>query len=225
MAPEAGPLFQTQAFQNGLFSIQNPAAGLVIRLLDPQPGQQILDLCSAPGGKTTAIAERFDDSGLILATDLYPGRLLTLLDNCCRLGLTSIFPIAADGNALPTSARFHRVLVDAPCSSLGILNHHPEIRWHRQESDLTHLARRQSRLLQSAAQYVCPDGLLVYSTCTLEPEENERVVESFLRNHTHFRLEPASEYLDLVCDGPYLSILPHQHHLDGAFAARLRKVA
>jgi len=215
--PYPGPLFHTDAYNNGLFTVQGPGAATVIPLLDPQPGETILDMCSAPGGKTTAIAEHMKDRGLILATDLYPGRLKTLKQNIYRLGLTSIHPIAADARHLPLKTTFDRILIDAPCSSLGILSHHPDLRWRRREADIHDLTHLQSALLSQAANHVRPGGTLVYSTCTLEPEENEQIVEAFLRNHPNFYTDHAShEY-------PYLSLLPHQTNNDGVFAARLRR--
>ena len=209
-------LFQTNAYKKGLFTVQGPGAATVIPLLDPHPGETILDMCSAPGGKTTAIAECMKDRGRILATDLYPARLKPLKQNLYRLGLTSIHPIAADARHLTLNTTFDRILVDAPCSSLGILNHHPDLRWRRRESDIHDLSHLQRTLLSRAANYLRPGGTLVYSTCTLEPEENEHIIEAFLHNHPNFYPEHAShEY-------PYLTLLPHHTNNDGVFAARLR---
>ena len=207
-----GRLFQGRAYYDGLFSVQGAGAAMVVPLLDPQPGETILDLCSAPGGKATAMAERMKNRGFILATDLYPRRLEILKQNTHRLGVTCVYPLAADARYLAVSRLFDRVLVDVPCSSLGILNHHPDLRWRK--SDIHGLARLQRALLDSAADYVCPGGVLVYSTCTLEPEENERVVEGFLSDYPGFRVTH-----------PYLQLLPHQTGNDGVFAARLHKTA
>ena len=220
---DVGPLFQTEAYRNGLFSVQSPGAGLVVPLLDPQPEERILDLCSAPGGKATAAAERMEDRGHVLALDLRPERLRTLRSTLCRLGLHSVQTAAADGCRAPIRATFHRVLVDAPCSALGILARRPEIRWRRREADIRKLSRLQQKLLGAVADRVGPNGILVYSTCTIEPEENERIVEAFLNRRPDFRLEPASDLLGPSLAGPYLQILPHRHGGDGAFAARLRR--
>ncbi len=213
-APHVGSLFQTRAYRDGLFSIQGPGAAKVVPLLDPRPGETILDLCSAPGGKTTAIAERMKNRGFILATDIYPPRLKTLKQNSHRLGITCISPLAADARHLALNRLFDRVLLDAPCSALGILSHHPDLRWHRRASDIYALAQLQRALLTRAANLVRPGGILVYSTCTLEPEENERVVESLLRHQPHLRVTH-----------PYLQFLPHQTGNDGVFAARLKRIA
>ena len=205
-----GHLFRSRAYCAGLFSVQGAGAAMVVPLLDPQPGEAILDLCSAPGGKTTAMAEQMKNRGFILATDIYPRRLEVLKKNTHRLGVTCVYPLAADARYLAVNRLFDRVLVDAPCSSLGILNHHPDLRWRK--CDIRGLARLQRTLLQRAADYVRPGGVLVYSTCTLEPEENERVIEGFLCDHPGFRVTH-----------PYLQLLPHQTGNDGVFAARLKR--
>ena len=205
-----GHLFQSGAYCDGLFSVQGTGAAMVVPLLDPQPGEAVLDLCSAPGGKAIAMAERMKNRGFILATDLYPRRLEMLKKNTHRLGVTCVYPLAADARYLAVNRLFDRVLVDAPCSSLGILSHHPDLRWRK--FDIRGLSRLQRALIERAADYVCPGGVLVYSTCTLEPEENERVVEDFLSDHSDFRITH-----------PHLQLLPHQTGNDGVFAARLKR--
>lgn len=221
---KAGPLFQTNSYREGHFSVQSPGAGLVIQLLDPRPGERILDLCSAPGGKTTATAELMKDRGQILALDIKPDRLHYLRQNILRLGLQSIHPVVADGSQAPTKDTFHRVLLDAPCSALGLLARRPEIRWRRKKTDLLSLSCLQEKLLVSAADRVISSGILVYSTCSIEPEENEWIIENFLNYRTDFRLESASDFLDSSLAGPYLKILPQHHGYDGTFAARLRRI-
>ncbi len=205
-----GHLFQSRAYCDGLFSVQGTGAAMVVPLLDPQPGEAVLDLCSAPGGKAIAMAERMKNRGFILATDLYPRRLKMLKKNTHRLGFACVYPLAADARYLAVNRLFDRVLVDAPCSSLGILSHHPDLRWRK--FDIRGLSRLQRALIERAADYVCPGGVLVYSTCTLEPEENERVVEDFLSDHSDFRITH-----------PHLQLLPHQTGNDGVFAVRLKR--
>ncbi len=205
-----GHLFQSRAYCDGLFSVQGTGAAMVVPLLDPQPGEAVLDLCSAPGGKAIAMAERMKNRGFILATDLYPRRLEMLKKNTHRLGVACVYPLAADARYLAVNRLFDRVLVDAPCSSLGILSHHPDLRWRK--FDIRGLSRLQRALIERAADYVCPGGVLVYSTCTLEPEENERVVEDFLSDHSDFRITH-----------PHLQLLPHQTGNDGVFAVRLKR--
>jgi 16S rRNA (cytosine967-C5)-methyltransferase len=220
---EANSLFRTQAYTDGLFSVHGPGAGLVVRLLDPRPGDTLLDICSAPGGKCSASAERMGDRGTILALDIHTGRLRTLRESLDRLGLKAVRPVAADGRWPPTSLLFDRVLLDVPCSSLGVLSRHPELKWRRQETDLDQLAAMQQELLSAAAEVVAPGGAIVYSTCSMEPEENETVVETFLSHRNDFEIEPARAYLTEGVRGPYLQILPHEHGCDAAFAARLRR--
>ncbi len=220
--PRPRELFRTQAFCDGLFSVQGPGAAWVIPLLDPQRGDQVLDVCSAPGGKTTAAAEWMHNEGRVVAVDLYAGRQKIVCQNLQRLGLHGIRVIVADVHHLPMCEKFDRVLVDAPCSALGILNHHPDVRWRRKETDLGELAVLQAAILKQSAQHVKPGGVLVYSTCTLEPEENEGVVTTFLADHRDFDVEPVSNFLPFG-EGAYLHLTPHTHGTDGVFAVRLRR--
>ncbi len=223
IVPKVGALFRTQAFSSGWFSVQGEGAGLVVACLDPRPGERILDLCSAPGGKATAAAEKMKQRGLVLAVDLHAGRLRRLRQNLGRLRQTAVVPVIADGRLLPTRPAFHRVLVDAPCSAIGVLSHHPERRWTLEESDLPGLIDRQLELIKAAADQVLPGGVLVYSTCSLEPEENEGVVEAFLDARADFRLDSAPDLLNPDVSGPYLQTLPQRHGCDGAFAARFER--
>jgi 16S rRNA (cytosine967-C5)-methyltransferase len=216
-------LFQTKAFQNGRFFVQGVGAASVTDLLCPREEEIILDMCSAPGGKTTSMAEKMKDTGTIIAVDLYPARLKTVSQNAQRLQITNIRALAGDANHLPTTHRFDRILLDAPCSTLGILNHHPDMRWHRQMQDIHSLSCQQQTLLTRAATYLKPNGILVYSTCTLEPEENENIIETFLSNHPQFQLDPAQNHLPFI-KGDYLRLLPHEYTYDGVFAARLKKI-
>lgn len=220
---DAGPLFETQAYHNGLFSVQSPGAGLVVQLLAPVAGETVLDVCSAPGGKAVVASERVGERGHVVALDLRSGRLRTLRKSVDRLGLLNISPVASDILHAPVSVQFSRVLVDAPCSSLGILSRHPELKWRRTESDLVKMADIQLRLLSAAARHVRPGGTLVYSTCTTEPEENDGVVKSFLAAQSEFRLQPAGRFLRVGVTGPYLHVLPHVSRVDGAFAARFER--
>ncbi|MBT5831968.1 MAG: 16S rRNA (cytosine(967)-C(5))-methyltransferase RsmB [Candidatus Latescibacteria bacterium] len=220
--PHPSGLFQTKTFQKGLFSVQGVGAASVIDLLAPQPNETILDMCSAPGGKTTAIAEKMQNTGTITAVDLYANRLKIVRQNAKRLHITNIHTLTADANQLPTAQKFDRILLDAPCSTLGILNHHPDMRWHRYLQDIRTLAKQQQSLLTHAATHLKPNGTIVYSTCTLEPEENEHIIQTFLTNHPQFHLDPATSHLSFA-QNDYLHLLPHQYTHDGTFAARLQK--
>lgn len=204
------------SFREGGFYLQDPSTLMAVHLLDPRPGQRILDLCAAPGGKTLAIAERLREGGTVVAHDAHPGRLDLIRENVRRLGagaLVSVIDHIADGVAAAgvgsdSVPRFDSVLVDAPCSNTGVLRRRVELRWRLRPDEITRLAMEQVRLLGTAARLVRPGGVLVYSTCSLEPEENDRVVERFLAQHPGW-VETARR-----------SLHPSIDSVDGAFAAR-----
>jgi 16S rRNA (cytosine967-C5)-methyltransferase len=185
----AGSLF-AEFITAGKVYVQDEASQLVALQLDVQPGQRVLDLCAAPGSKTTQIADLSLDSAVIVAADLHEHRLRTLVSAAEMQGLRSIHCVALDG-LLPlpfAEGTFDRVLVDAPCSGPGTLRRNPEIRWRISPADIEDLARRQKQLLFNAARVVRPGGRLIYSTCSVEPDENEDVVKTFLENNETFRL-------------------------------------
>ncbi|HXG50132.1 MAG TPA: 16S rRNA (cytosine(967)-C(5))-methyltransferase RsmB [candidate division Zixibacteria bacterium] len=224
------PPDQLPGFDEGLFFVQGEASQLIGFLLDPRPGERILDACAAPGGKTTHIAELIEDRGTVVAADLSAAGLERVRRNARRLRLTSIRTVCCDMTAgLPEAERepYDRILVDAPCSGLGTLRSHPEIKWNRAPADIARLSRTQRKILKCSAGYLRTGGVLVYSTCTLARPENEDVVEGFLRQHPEFVLEEAAGYLPekarALVRGPYFLALPHRHDTDGFFAARMRK--
>lgn len=214
-------------FREGLCQVQGEASQLVSFLLDVQPGTRLLDVCAAPGGKATHLAELLGDRGEVIATDISARGLEKLHDNASRLGLESIRAYESDASrGLPEApASFDRVLVDAPCSGLGTLRSHPEIKWRRSGRDIRRLSRLQRKILGHTAPLLKPAGILVYATCTLSAAENERVVESFLSINENFRLGEAGSYLPgsarHMVSGPYFQALPHEHDTDGFFAAVL----
>jgi len=218
-------------FHEGSFQVQGEASQLVAYLLDPQPGERILDACAAPGGKTTQIAELMDDRGEVVATDVSAKGLKRLQENATRLRLESIRAFQADLSkplSRSLSQPFDRILIDAPCSGFGTLRSHPEIKWNRGEADIKRLSELQEKILVNAASNLKPGGVLVYSTCTLIDDENERVVKTFLQQQKEFVLDGATAYLpqparSLVRDN-YFMALPHKHNTDGFFAARMRKL-
>jgi 16S rRNA (cytosine967-C5)-methyltransferase len=220
-------------YGSGLFQVQGEASQLVGFLLRPQPGERILDACAAPGGKATHIAELMRDNGEITAADISAAGLEKITANARRLGLNAIKTLAADfDRSLPpnlAAQRFDRVLVDAPCSGLGTLRSHPEIKWQRSAKDVSRLGELQRRILQRAATLLKPGGALVYSTCTLTCEENENVIDEFLASDHAFVLDEAAEYLPeqarSLSKGRYFLALPQRHNTDGFFAARMRKVS
>lgn len=206
--------------------VQNPGAGLVVQLLDPQPGETVIDLFAAPGGKAMAIAERVGPSGQVLAVDKSEKRLERVSENKLRLGLDQILPVVADVTNLG-ERQAERVLADVPCSALGTLPKNPEVRWTKTPADITRLARSQRIWLTAASTHVAPGGVLIYSTCTISPHENEEVVASFLSEHPEFTLEPAGQWLNsrYVTPAGYLSTRPPEDGLDGVFAARMRRAS
>ncbi len=219
-------------FNDGLVQVQGEASQLVGFLLSPQRGEHILDVCAAPGGKTTHIAELMGDAGQVLATDKSARGIRRIQKSSARLGLQSIRTECVDMSrelTAPIHERFDRILVDAPCSGLGTLRAHPEIKWQRSESDLARLSRLQSQILNRVADYLKSGGVLLYSTCTLNHVENAAVVEDFLKRHKEFELQDPAGYLPAqakpLTQGHYFLALPHRHNTDGFFAARMRKVA
>jgi len=216
-------------FREGLCQVQGEASQLVGFLAGPEPGMRVLDACAAPGGKTTHMAELMEDRGEVVACDISERGLGKLADNARRLDLHCIRAHAGDAaRDLPGEPEgFHRVLVDAPCSGLGTLRAHPEIRWRRTPEDLARLAALQAAILDQAASRVRPGGVLVYATCTLSRVENEGVVEGFVQSHPGFAVEDAAAHLPETARpmtrGRYFTALPHRHDTDGFFAARLRR--
>ncbi len=209
------------AFRQGLFFIQDPASTLVTRYAAFPADALVADLCAAPGGKALELSR---SARLVIAADRSPARLGRVVANRERLEVENMHIIAADA-LFPAIRPVEAVLLDAPCTGTGTFRRHPDARWRLRVSDLAVMASRQASMLRSAATVVAPGGLLVYSTCSLEPEENEEQIESFLGAHENWRLEPpgAAAVPAETLDGGYLRVLPHRHGTDGAFAARLRR--
>jgi 16S rRNA (cytosine967-C5)-methyltransferase len=207
------PLAGLGSFREGWFYVQDPSTLLAVVKLGAQPGETVLDLCAAPGGKTTFIAQQMRDRGRILATDISEERLKLVGENSRRLGITCIEneTIAAFDHR-PPGAGFDRILVDAPCSNTGVLRRRVDLRWRISADEIVRLHKTQLELLTLAASRLKPGGILVYSTCSLEPEENSGVIKEFLAAHQSFKLESARE-LSPFADG-----------VDGAFVARLEKI-
>lgn len=221
------------AFLAGRFTVQDEASQLVVALLDPQSGERVLDACAAPGGKATAIAERVGSGGHVLAVDRHAGRLDLVRRSVRRLGLETVRCAEADAthplSEVTARTTFDRVLVDAPCSGLGTLRRNPDARWRVESTDPARLAAIQLAILKNAATVLRPGGVLVYSTCTLLPEENQEVVQAFLRDSGSFaptsRDQLPLEIRSLVGDDGFLQCAPHLHDTDGFFAARLERVS
>jgi 16S rRNA (cytosine967-C5)-methyltransferase len=213
-ATDPAGLFATRAWTNGEFYVQDPSTLMAVDALDPQPDERVLDLCAAPGGKTTFIAQKMRNRGHITAVDSSGSRLGRVAENCRRLGVEIVATLACDGTRLDRCRRgeqFDRVLVDAPCSNTGVMRRRPDLRWRIEENEIARLATLQLKLLGTAAAFTRSGGILVYSTCSLEPEENERVVEQFLGSQADVRLETTR------------SLFPPRDGFDGAFVARFGK--
>lgn len=203
-----------ESFKRGWFYVQDPSTLLAAHLLDPQPGDSILDVCAAPGGKTTYLAQLLEDDCEIVAQDIDQSRLKLLQENCDRLGVGSVEPgLAPSAAAAPIEhpRRFDRVLVDAPCSNTGVLRRRVDLRWRIRPPEIQRLRQAQLALLRRGADQTKPGGVLVYSTCSLEPEENSGVVREFLAASSEFRLASERE------------LLPFRDSVDGAYVARLER--
>lgn len=221
-------IFEDNLLSEGLCSVQGQGAGAVVRLANPQPEEFVVDLCSAPGGKTFYMAELMQDRGRILAVDVHARRLNLVAEGARRLGITMADTQHGDARHLHEQEDLpsaDRVLLDVPCTGTGVLNTRADLRWRRRAADLEDLTALQDELLDGAAPLVRPGGVLVYSTCSLEPEENEQRVEMFLARHPAFSREEADALVPevLVDDEGYLRALPHEHQVDGAFGALLRR--
>lgn len=200
-------------FAEGWFSVQDESAAYAVALLDPRPDERILDLCAAPGGKTTHLAERMHDTGEIIATDISPERLARVDESAARLGLKCIQTrvVQADGSDLPAGP-FDGVLVDAPCSNTGVLGKRPEARWRVSAEGIDELAQLQQQLLRTAVDRLGPDGRIVYSTCSIEPEENEHVIRQVLADHPQLELTAECRHVPgSPADGGYQALLRNRN--------------
>jgi len=211
-------------YREGLFYIQDEAAMLVAHLAAPETGCVIFDLCAAPGGKATHLARLAGPDSLVAACDRNRERLARLRMNLARLGLGNVRLVAGDASR-PGLHCADLVLLDVPCTGTGAMRRKPDLRWRIRPKDLESLAGLQSAILAAGVDCVRPGGVLVYSTCSIEPEENREAVSSFLAQTTDFYLDPAGNYLqqELVSPDGYLETLPHLHGMDGIFAARLKR--
>jgi 16S rRNA (cytosine967-C5)-methyltransferase len=214
----------SELFQQGYFSVQDESAGMPVLLLDPKPGERVIDLCSAPGGKTTFIGELMKNSGEIIAVDRYETRLHLVKNACQRLGIANVHLIADDGATIEIP-QADKVLVDAPCSGLGVLSKKPDAKWQRDADDIPKLVHLQNSLMENAAKLVKTGGVLVYSTCTIEPEENIGLINEFLLQHSEFTIEPGNDSIhqDLIGNQGQVETFRHKHGMDGSFSVRLRK--
>jgi 16S rRNA (cytosine967-C5)-methyltransferase len=218
------------SFKQGLYQIQDESSILVGHALDPKPGDLLIDICSAPGGKATHAAELMDNKGRIIARDVYQHKLDLIQHNCKRLGISIVETEIFDAKELDRKliGKADKVLLDAPCSGLGVLRRKPDMKLKKTADNFDELNKLQQQMLSKAAEYVKPKGVLVYSTCTINKSENLKVVESFLKNREDFYLEDLSKLLPENLESNtktkgYVEIFPNIHGIDGFFIARLRR--
>ncbi|MBN1932449.1 MAG: 16S rRNA (cytosine(967)-C(5))-methyltransferase RsmB [Desulfobacterales bacterium] len=212
---------EMKAFKMGWFQVQDEAAQLVTELLNPQPEETILDACAGLGGKTGHMAQLMKNIGMIIAMDKDKGKLLRLEAEMQRLGISIVKPYIHKIDThieIGSFKLFDRILVDAPCSGLGVLRRNPDTKWSASEEKLRHYGERQLRFLENLAHRVKPEGVLVYAVCSIEPEENEYVIKTFLNKHSDFVIKKGRD------QNRYLRTYPHLHHMDGFFAVCLKRV-
>lgn len=223
--PRESRIQSLRAYTNGWFQVQDQSSVLVGHLANPKPGELIVDLCSAPGGKTTHMAALMQNHGRIVAVDPYEFRLQLVRENCMRLGVSIVETLCANGCKLKLGQSADKVLVDAPCSGLGNLGRRADQRWNKSEEDVAGLRNLQLELLDNAATLVRHGGSIIYSTCTLNLSENQQVVEEFLSIHPECSLGTPPDHLpkELVDDCGYYYSWPHRHQMGGAFGALIVK--
>lgn len=218
------------AFKKGYFQVQDESSMLVAKVLDPKENDTVLDVCGAPGGKSTHIAQIMKNKGLVISRDIHEHKIKLIGDSASRLGIKNIKTECFDATVFDSSleGKIDRVLVDAPCTGYGIIRRKPDIKWVRKEEDKFEICGIQKKILNISSKYVKPGGVLVYSTCTTEPMENEDMVKVFLKENKEFYLDDISSFLphglkkESAKEG-YIQIYPHTDKIDGFFICRMRK--
>jgi 16S rRNA (cytosine967-C5)-methyltransferase len=216
----AGRLRAHPAHRDGLFSFQGEASQLVSAMVEVAPDAWVLDACAAPGGKSLAVAERLGTAGRVIALDPNRAGLARLAADASRLGVGGVLRVVADARRPPLTRSFGAVLVDAPCSGLGTLRRHPELKWRRRPDDVPRLAQLQREILDGVAPLVRAGGILVYAVCTITREETTAIIAAFTQSHPRFAVERPA--IACVGEDGFLRTAPHTHEIDGFFAARLR---
>lgn len=221
-------LHKLKSFQQGLFTVQDESSMLVALAAEPAPGQRVLDVCSAPGGKTTHMAQLMKNKGTIYACDIHKHRLDLIAENCKRLGISNVELVQQDGTKLTKRWQepFDVVLCDVPCSGLGVLGRRADARWAKESEDIAGLYKIQKKILEEAAQLVVPGGTLIYSTCTIAPEENQEMVKAFISEHPEYELDETLTdcWLDVDKEETgYVQFLPFIDDMDGFFIARMMR--
>lgn len=227
-----GNMALTEWYRDGLLSIQDESSMLVAAAVDPKPGMKVLDCCAAPGGKSSHIAEKLRGEGEVIANDVHPHKAKLIEDQASRLELDTIRTTTSDALELAEQyppESFDRILLDAPCSGLGVIRRKPDLKWAKTPEDINGISELQQRLLDGVAGLLKPGGILVYSTCTIEKRENTQVVEAFLSRHPEFAEADQLQDLEhlntaLSRKGHGMQILPQDYHSDGFYIARLVKL-
>jgi len=222
---------EMKAFEDGLFQVQDEAAQLITFLLNPQPDETVLDACAGLGGKTGHISQMMNNRGELIAMDNNTKKLHRLQSEMVRLGISMVTPRTYDLNdpaGDKSIKKFDRILLDAPCSGIGVLRRNPDAKWRTLEKDLIRHAKRQTIFLDNLANQVKSEGHLVYCVCSTEPEENESVIKGFLNKHKDFAIEKNPEGLpyearSLITGNGYLKTFPHLHDMDGFFAVCMKR--
>jgi 16S rRNA (cytosine967-C5)-methyltransferase len=219
-----GKILQTEMFNNGEISIQNPASAAVVDCLDARPGDKVLDVCAAPGTKSLYLSNIVGDSGKVLASDLIEERVGIGKRDLERHGKLNIEWRVKDASK-DTFPMTDRMLIDAPCTGTGVLGRKPDIRWRRKISDVQEMSKKQNEILSHCAKFLKPNGILVYATCSIEPEENWNVVERFLKLNPQFSLDTIHSKVprSWIDEKGVLRTLPYVHDVDGMFAAKIKR--
>lgn len=212
---------KTDLFRDGLIAVQDPSASLAAELTNAKPGMRVIDLCAAPGGKSFKIAEMMENKGTLISNDKYWGKLKMLSAEADRLGITIIEQQKEDAAECTAKEKADVVIIDAPCSGSGTFSKKPDIKWKREIEDIYKLNAIQKDILKNAPNLIKEDGAIVYSTCSIEPDENMLIAEWFLKTFPDFKVDPAENYLpEEVCKDGYMQTFPNVHKTDGAFAVR-----
>lgn len=228
---EVGQIEKMQEFLDGLFYVQDQSSMMASIILNPKPGEKVLDMCAAPGGKATHMAELMENTGEIIAFDVHEHKINLINENSKRLGIDIIKPMLKDATVFykEFENNFDKILLDAPCSGLGLIRKKPEIRWNVSLKNIKDLTKIQSILLKNASKYVKINGEILYSTCTITKDENEQIIEKFLNENTNFELVNISELVPIefknsLIDGTYLRLYPNINNTDGFFICKLKRL-
>lgn len=226
---ELKKLLSSEYFKNGLFTVQDEAPSLVAHIINPKPGEKILDICAAPGGKTTHLAQLSDDRADITAFEIHEHRCKLIEDLCRRLDINLVNVQQKDATIFDEKyvEKFDKIVADVPCSGLGVIRKKPDIKWNTKEEDINNLIKIQLEILNNAGKYLKNNGVLVYSTCTNNQEENEQIVDKFLTENKNFEIAEINnipeEFAEYIANKGMLTLLPDINNCDGFFICKLTK--